>query len=325
MLGALLSLLSAATFGANVATLRRGVLGGSVLQALAITVSAGVPLFALGCLFVGGFDELAGLSWRQLGWFALAGVVHFIVGRYGNYRATRVLGAAQSGPIQQISLLVSLSLAIVFLGERLTVLTILGILLILLGPLVIVGNARRKGSVVKTRAGQTLDYVDGYFWGIVCALSFGTSPLLIRFGLEEKSIAESVAGGLVSYTAATVVIVLILMLPGKIAHMRGIDRETVGWFTLTGILVFISQMLLYMALALAPVSIVMAVQRTGLVFRVVFSWMLNRDHEVLGPAALIGIAISALGVVFVTIDVDVLGRLVPLSSAIADSLRMSWP
>jgi uncharacterized membrane protein len=80
-----------------------------------------------------------------------------------------------------------------------------------------------------------------------------------------------------------------------------------------------------MALALAPVSIVMAVQRTTLVFRVVFSWLLNRDHEVLGLSAMIGIAVSVLGVLAVTVDVDMLGKLVPLSPAIADSLRLSWP
>jgi drug/metabolite transporter (DMT)-like permease len=324
VLGALLSLLSAATFGMNVASLRRGVLKGSVLQALAITVIAGVPLFALGCLAVGGYDALFGFSRSQFGWFAAAGAVHFIVGRYGNYRATRVLGAAQSGPIQQLSLIISLSLAIIFLGERLTLLSALGIILILFAPLVLVGHARRKGGV-KTRAGQKLDYVDGYFWGIICAVSFGTSPLLIRFGLEERTIAESAAGGLVSYVAATLVIALILTLPGKIAHMREMERKTVGWFAAAGVLVFISQMLLYMALALAPVSIVMAVQRTSLVFRVIFSWLLNRDHEVLGLSALVGIGISALGVVFVTTDVDTLVKLVPLSPAIADSLRISWP
>ncbi len=324
MLGALLSLLSAATFGMNVATLRRGVLEGSVLQALAITVCAGVPLFAIACFFLGGFDALFGLSAEQLGWFAAAGIVHFIVGRYGNYRATRVLGAAQSGPIQQISLLISLALAMTFLGETLTTLSVIGILLTLLGPLVLLGNVARKGKV-KTRAGQTLDYVDGYFWGIVCAISFGISPLLIRFGLEEKSVAESVAGGLVSYAAGTVVILCILALPGKIAHMRAMDRASAGWFTATGVLVFISQMLLYIALALAPVSIVAAVQRTGLVFRVVFSWMLNRDHEVLGLPAMIGIGVSALGVAAVTVNVEMLIEHVPLLAGIADILRIPWP
>jgi drug/metabolite transporter (DMT)-like permease len=163
MLGALLSLLSAATFGLNVASMRRGVITGSVLQAMSITVPAGVPLFALGCLAFGAFDELLGMSAQSWGWFAAAGLVHFIMGRYGNYRATRALGAAQSGPIQQVALLVSLALAIVFLGERLTTLNILGILLILAGPLVIVRGAARKREV-RTRAGQKLNYVEGYFW-----------------------------------------------------------------------------------------------------------------------------------------------------------------
>jgi uncharacterized membrane protein len=90
-------------------------------------------------------------------------------------------------------------------------------------------------------------------------------------------------------------------------------------------LVFISQMLLYMALALAPVSVVSAVQRTALVFRVIFTWMLNRDHEVLGASTLAGIAISALGVIAVTITPDMLAEWVPLPPAIGDILRLTWP
>ena len=64
---------------------------------------------------------------------------------------------------------------------------------------------------------------------------------------------------------------------------------------------------------------------TALVFRVIFSWLINRDHEVLGASALIGIAISALGVFAVTIDIDFLLGLVPLPSAVANGLRVTWP
>lgn len=325
MLGALLSLLSAATFGLNVAALRRGVLVGSVLQALAITVPAGVPLFALGCLALGGFGAFFGLSMEAWFWFSLAGIVHFIVGRYGNYRATQMLGAAQSGPITQVSLLVSLFLAIVFLGEHLTVLRMLGVILLLLGPMVILRSAKAKGEV-RTRAGQKLNYVGGYFWALICALGFGSSPLFIRFGLGDGGVVESIAGGLASYIAATVVIVLVIVaIPGNLRHVASLDRRTASWFTAAGILVFISQMMLYAALALAPVSVVAAVQRTSLVFRVIFSWMLNRDHEVLGWSVLTGIALSVLGVMAVTIDVDMLLELVPLSAETADILRFTWP
>ena len=50
MLGATLALLSAIAFGMNNAAARRGVITGSVLQGLAVTVPIGVPLFALLCL-----------------------------------------------------------------------------------------------------------------------------------------------------------------------------------------------------------------------------------------------------------------------------------
>lgn len=324
LFGALLSLLSAATFGMNMATLRRGVLDGSVLQAIAITVPIGVPLFFIGCLAFGAMDAFLGFSGRQWMWFSVAGVVHFIAGRYGNYRATRALGAAQSGPIQQLSLLISLALAIVFLGESLTTLSVIGILLILGGPFVIFRSARKKGEV-RTRAGQKLNYVEGYFWGVICAIGFGSSPLLIRLGIEESTIQEGIAGGLASYIAATVVVGLILLLPGRWAHFIDIRRSTAGWFMATGGFVFISQMLLYMALAIAPVSIVAAVQRTALAFRVVFSWLLNRDHEVLGLSALVGIGISALGVAAVSINPEMLESMVSLPPAFADILFMSWP
>lgn len=324
MLGALLSLLSAATFGLNVASMRRGVITGSVLQAMSITVPAGVPLFALGCFAFGAFDSFLGMSAEAWGWFSAAGLVHFIMGRYGNYRATRVLGAAQSGPIQQVALLVSLFLAIVFLGERLTTLRIVGILLILAGPLVIVRGAAGKREV-RTRAGQKLNYVEGYFWGLVCALGFGSSPLLIKYGLDGGGVQEGLAGGLASYIAAAVFIGLVILLPRNIVHVRSLDIGNARWFATAAVLVFVSQMLVYMALALTTVSVVAAIQRTAIVFRVIFSWLINRDHEVLGVSVLVGIALSVLGVMAVTIDIDLLLDLVPLPVAISDGLRLTWP
>ena len=53
MLAGFLALLSAATFAFNNASLRRGVLTGSVAQAMAITVPIGVPLFFIAALLSG--------------------------------------------------------------------------------------------------------------------------------------------------------------------------------------------------------------------------------------------------------------------------------
>ena len=42
----------------------------------------------------------------------LAGLVHFVIGRYGNYKATQLLGSTLSTPIQQLSIVLALVLAV---------------------------------------------------------------------------------------------------------------------------------------------------------------------------------------------------------------------
>ena len=55
--------------------------------------------------------------WRSLGLLALAGIVHFAWARHCNYRATKAMGANLVAPVQQYSLVITLLLAVVWLGE----------------------------------------------------------------------------------------------------------------------------------------------------------------------------------------------------------------
>jgi uncharacterized membrane protein len=130
MLGGVFALLAAASFGFNNAAIRRGVLSGSVFQALAITVPMGVPLFLLAGIASGHIDKLWEFPAEAYFWLAAAGVMHFVWGRYCNYRSTKAIGGNLSGPWKQSQLIVALILAIVLLGETLSPLKILGIVLI---------------------------------------------------------------------------------------------------------------------------------------------------------------------------------------------------
>jgi drug/metabolite transporter (DMT)-like permease len=324
MLGAFFALLSAATFGLNIATARRGVIGGSVAQAIAVTNIVAVVLVALVALGFGAYGEFAVMSGEAFAWFATIGVSHFVIGRYATYRSARALGAAQSGPIQQLSLLLALVLALIFLGETLTPLSALGIALILLAPLVIL--QRRKGEAeVRTRSGIKLNYVEGYFWGLVSAASFGTTPLLVNFGLDGGGVLRGVAGSLVSYGSATTAVVVLMLYPAFRATVLSLDRPTAKWFAATGFFVGLSQLFVFMALSLAPVIVVQPIQRTALLFRIGFSWLINRDHEVIGLSVLVAVALSMIGVMAVTIDSETLVGLVPMPDWLAEFLLLQWP
>ena len=290
----MLALASAALFGLNSASIRRGVLTGSVLHALAITVPLGVPLFALAYVAFGGLQSPPSLSYPAWAWFALAGVVHFTIGRYGNYRATRALGATLSAPLQQISIPVSLILAMYFLDETLTVLKLVGILLVLVGP--VVATLKPAGVKVAAPSGFQPAYREGVTWGVVGAVAYGVSPLMIVKGLgSDPTLTDGIAGGLISYTAAAIVILSAVQAAGGRSFIKQLDRTAGKWFLLSSVLIFLSQMLRYIALTIAPISVVVPIQRTSIVFRVVFGWIFNREHEVFGSRLLVGIAMSLIG------------------------------
>lgn len=303
--------------------LRRGVLTGSVLHAMAVTVPIGVPLFAGALLVFGGFDALAGFGLPAWGWLSVAGVVHFVAGRYGNYKATHALGAALSAPIQQLSVPIAVLLALWLLDEVLTPLRLAGFLLVMLGPFISMGS-RKSRTPKSQREGFEPRYAEGIAWGTVAAIGYGISPLLIVFGLgSERTLSASLAGGLVSYTAATVVLVVPILTAGGIRFLRKLDPEAGKWFLQSGIFVFISQALRYMSLAVAPVSVVVPIQRLSVIFRVLFSWWMNRDHEVLGMRVLVGIGVSVVGAIALTLSTDIVAAYLPAS--LSWLVEITWP
>lgn len=379
MIGGIIALLSAICFGFNNASVRRGVLKGTVLQALAITVPLGVPFFLVLVIVTGNISSLTGLQTETFLWLAAAGVVHFVMGRYCNYRSTKAIGGNLSGPWKQSNLILALVLAIIFLGEVLTPIKTAGILLIVAGayftskatfakkspgskpaatadlasaaafsPSVASANAAsmtvanatansiagsaashvKQGSDSKPLS-QSNDfepnYAEGYTFALIAALAYGSSPILVRLGLENQSPGTSLVGALVSYMAAAIVIGLILCLPGKFKHAREIDPSVIKWFSLAAVLVATSQMLRYLALSMAPVSVVTPIQSTSAIFRVLFGWVINRNTEVFGAWVFIGVLVSMTGVVLLSLSTSVVAAYLTLPPVFIEWLSVSWP
>jgi hypothetical protein len=80
-----------------------------------------------------------------------------------------------------------------------------------------------------------------------------------------------------------------------------------------------------MALTIAPVTVVTPIQRTTLVFRVLFSWIINRDHEIFGFRVYIGMLFSVLGAVALTLSTEFILANVSLPDQIIEIVRWQWP
>ena len=334
MLGGFLALMSALTFAMNNASARRGVLTGSVLQALAISVPFGVPFLFLATLLFGGYAALTDFSFNSLLWFSAAGIVHFVMGRYCNYRSTKAIGANLVGPLQDLNIIYSMGMAVFILDEKITVLKVIGFCLVMFGPLMTLreGSKAQKATKVpgsedkkKSPSRFTPVYAEGYFFALLSGLCYGTSPILIRQGMHNSDMGASIAGSFVSYSAATIVVLLLLIVPGNWRNVRTMQPVAAKWFAIAGLFVAISQMLRYMALAVAPVTVVAPIGRLSSVFRIYFSWILNREHEVFSPRVIVGTFVSLLGALILSLDTGYVLSLQDWPPVLTTALHWTWP
>lgn len=337
MLGAFLALLSAALFGFNNAATRRGVLNGSVIQGMAITVPMGVLLFGLACVVAGSLDAIARFSPLAIFYFAMAGIAHFVFGRYCNYRAIAAIGTNLASPIQQWEVLVTLALAIVLLGEKLTPISVFAIGLLVLGPAIATRiekqrSARTAGAAAVGEKVETVQqlkfqprYREGYTWAFLSIFGYGASPIFVRAGLDNATMSDGLAAGLVSYIAATVVVAIWVVWGRQVEHVRSLEAEPRRWFLLAGLLVFLSHMVRYMALALLPAVIVAPIMRIQALFRIYFSWILTRDYEVFDRNVIVGTVVSMAGAILIALPPEAVAAWLPLPDWARTALAWRWP
>lgn len=342
VLGILYTLVAAASFGLNNATVRRGVVTGTVTQAVALSMPIGLIMFVGAALAAGQMTELGRFTLGHAAFLTSAGIVHFVFGRYCNYRSIQAMGANLSAPVQQWTLLVTLTLAVLFLHEALDPLKIAGIALLVLGPAMVVraqrARARRRPAPARAAAAVAPKSVgaaaaaapkfepkmaEGYLFGILSCLAYGTSPILVRAGLAGTGLA--LAGGVVSYGAATIVVALLLLWRPARHDAAGIDRSNLPWFVWTGVTVCVSQIFLYLAMAVAPVTVVQPLMRFSTVFRTFFAWVFNREQESFDPSLLLAIAISTVGAFALAFEGATVARWMDAPAWLATILAWKWP
>lgn len=323
MLGGVFALLAALTFAWTNAAVRRGVRSGTVSQAITLSIPVGVPIFFAALLLIGNPATLLDLPRTSVIIFAIVGVSHFCLGRYCNYRALNAIGNNLAGPVMQFNLVVSLTLAIVFLGETLTPMKILGIVMIFAGPMIISQQQARSRKSEKAPAELlfTPRYAEGYFFAFMAALCYGASPALVRYAANGQGLSAGLSGGVIAASAATIVMTLQLFIPGQWRELRATPPEAAKWFLSSGMMVYVSQIFAYMAVSIAPVTITAPIIGLANIFRLYFAKLLNPQHEVFGPEIMIATVVSFLGVVALSLSLDVL----PVPDAWRPLLDWHWP
>jgi drug/metabolite transporter (DMT)-like permease len=324
VLGAILAILSAASFALNNAAARRGVVTGTPRQGMAVSIPVGVLCFIPAALVAGELMRLGQFPPVAATWMAGVGLVHFVVGRYCNYSANQAAGVNLTAPVVQLQVVVTLVLAVVILREPCTLLQAVGGVMIVAGSLVTQRQPTRTASAAAGAAIRPVfqpRHLAGYLFASGAALAYGSSPIMARFALADSGPTSGILGGLIAYGAATAVVVLALLAPPVRREVMALRRDNARWFVVSGIFVAMAQGFFFAAVAVAPILLVMPLLQTSLIFRMLFSTWLSPDHEVFGWLVLAGVAVSISGALLVSIDTEIILNALPVPGAIAEALR----
>src|SRR5438067_8608575 len=124
--------------------MRRGVVTGSVLQGMALTVPIGGLSFLAIAIMFGELHQLVLFPMTSVTWLACQGVVHFVIGRYCNYKSNQLMGVNLTAPVVQLQVPFAMLLAVVMLHEKFTVLQAIGSALMLGGSFITQGKAGKR-------------------------------------------------------------------------------------------------------------------------------------------------------------------------------------
>lgn len=291
MLGSLLAVISSLVFAVTGIFTRRAV---AIVSDVTLGVQVGVPIgtlfFFAALLSLNQLGVIADFSWKSCLWLSLAGINHYVIGRSLHFKCVQLVGQIVANILNRVRVLTALTLGVTLLGEPLTMQLVAGVVLIIFGVTVTALNPsalRGRPSLFATIPFRA------YLYGIGAGFCWGISPIFIKLGLHDLNFP--VAGAFISFLAATIV-----MSPSLLHHQRRSDITSMTskaflLFSLQGVLSSSANLLRYMALSLAPASVVSPLISTYPVSLLILSYLFNRKLEIFSTAVIIGTITVVIG------------------------------
>ena len=275
--------LGAALFSAAATIfIRQGLRGGDPFTGIWINLIVGTVSLWAAVSVTGG---VARISARSVLLFMLAGLIGTMGGRLLRFHAIDKVGASVASAVLNLQPLISTGLAILFLGEDVT-------LPIVLGTAVIVA-----GTVLLSVSGHRLGFRP---WQIVLPLGsatcFGVVAILRKIGLGQMG---PVAATAINVTTALIAYSAFMLASGRreILTCRG---RTLAYFVGAGFTENAGVFMTIVGLSLGAVSVVTPLTATAPIFVLLLSPFLLRGVEILTTRVVVGTVLIVFGVYLIT-------------------------
>jgi len=225
------------------------------------------------------------VSAKALGYFVLAGLVGTVAGRLFRFVAIERVGASVAAAVINLNPMIATILAILLLGERVTMPIVVGTLVIMLG------------TVLLSLSGGRVGFAPRLLWlPILSATCFGMVSILRKLGLGG---AGPIIGTALNVTTAAVAFGGFMLATGQrdALFVRG---RPLAYFAAAGLMENVAVFLNIVALGMGTVSVVTPLYGSSPIFVLLFSFLFLRGVEVLTARVVAGTLLIVLGIYLIS-------------------------
>lgn len=184
-------------------------------------------------------------------------------------------------PIDKSSTVLTIILAVVFLGERVTVYKTLGVVFIAIGTLLMI---EKKDTEKKSEGEGWLIYA------LLSAFFASLTTILGKIGIEG---VESNLGTAIRTAVVIVMSFIMVAFTGKTGEIKKIDKKELGFILLSGLSTGASWLCYYKALQDGEASIVVPIDKLSILVTIAFSYIVFKER--LNKKAMLGLVMIVFG------------------------------
>lgn len=232
----------------------------TALRTIVVVIFAWIMVF-----IVGSQNTMSDISARSMIFLVLSGLTTG-ASWLCYFKALQIGDINKVVPIDKASTVLTMLLAVIFLGEPIGWLKVLCMALILLGTNLMI---ERKAEVENKAGGRRW-----IIYAVLSAVFASLTAILGKVGIEN---VESNLGTAIRTVVVLVMAWVIVFVTGKQGGIKQIGRTSWIFLVLSGLATGLSWMCYYRALQTGPASVVVPIDKLSILVTVLFAWVFFKE------------------------------------------------
>ena len=226
----------------------------------------------------GSVGSIENLNTKQIIFLILSGISTSLLWLC-YFKALQLGNVSKVTPIDKTSIILTLILSMFFLGEKITFIKVISMILILFGTFLTINKVQKD-----EKSNSWILYA------VLTAIFTSTTTIISKIGLKN---VDSSLATFIRTIVVLVIMIFVLLFKKKFKYFKDLNKNNLKYIVLSGVSTSLSWLCYFKALQDNEASVVFTIEKMSLVVAITLSYFFLKEK--ISKKSLIGIIIITIG------------------------------